>query len=110
MQSDSWRNDIEKIQAFVASVCALFAGLALAAVIHLVSVFPRTEAVWAEEGRALSAAEQALAQLSNLGKSFGLFIVPASILAVIGFGMWAVLAWKVCRRESVNEAAEDIGT
>ena len=83
---------MNRIHSCVASMLALIGAVALAGVLYLVHVFPRTESVWADEDRALSAVEQAIAQLSNLCKSFGLLIMPILIFAVIGCGVWAVLA------------------
>jgi type II secretory pathway component PulF len=100
---------MNRIHSCVASILALIGAVALAGVFYLVYLFPRTEVAWGYKGRALSAAEQALAQLSNLCKSFGLLIMPALLFAVIGCGVWAVLARKGSGQSSANKALEDIG-
>ena len=94
---------MKKIQSCVAAVLALFGVLALAGVIHLAFVFPKTVAVWADEGRALSVVQQALVNLSSLCKSLGLLLVPVLLLAIVGCGVWAVLAGAAVTKESANQ-------
>ena len=94
---------MKKTQTYVAGVLALLCAVLLAGVAHLVFIFPRTMAGWADEGRALPVAEQALANLSNLCKTFGLLLIPILLLAVIGFGIWAVLVAARSKQESANQ-------
>jgi type II secretory pathway component PulF len=85
---------LKKTQVYIAGALTAFAVLALAGVAHLVFVFPKTLAVWADEGRALTIIEQTLANLSDLCKSLGLLIIPALLLAVVGCGIWTVMAGR----------------
>ena len=85
---------MKKTQTFVAGTLTILAVLALAGVAHLTFVFPKTMAVWADEGRPLSVVEQALANLSGFCTSFGLLLIPVLLLVVVGCGIWTVLAGK----------------
>jgi type II secretory pathway component PulF len=85
---------MEKTQVYIAGALTNFAVLALAGVAYLVFVFPKTLAIWADEGRALTIIEQNLANLSNLCASLGLLIIPALLLAVVGCGIWTVMAGR----------------
>ncbi len=78
---------MKKIQTYLAGILALLGALALAGVIHLVFIFPKTMEIRADEGRALSVVEQALGNLSNLCKSFGLLLIPILVLSIIGCGI-----------------------
>jgi len=83
---------MKKIQTYLAGFLAMLGTLILAGVVYLMFIFPRTMAVWADEGRALSGVEQALANLSDTCKSFGVLLIPILILSVIGSGVWAVVS------------------
>ena len=89
---------MKRAQTCIAGILMALAVLSLVGVFHLTFIFPRSMAVWADEGRALTVAEQALANLSNVCRSFGLFLIPALLLAVVGCGVWAVLAGTSARR------------
>lgn len=93
---------MKKTQVLFIGVLGLLAVLALGGVIYLAFVFPKTVAVWADEGRALSVAEQTLANLSSLCVAFGLFLAPALLLGVVGCAVWAVYAANRTGHESAN--------
>jgi type II secretory pathway component PulF len=88
------REKMKKTQVYIAGALSALAALVLVGVAHLAFVFPKTMAVWKDEGRALSNVEQSLANLSGLCTSFGLLLIPILLLAVIGCGIWAVVAGK----------------
>ena len=94
-------------QTSFAGVVALLGVLALAGVVHLVYIFPKTLALWADDGRALSVSEQTAARLSNICQSFGLFLIPVLLLVVIGCGVWAVSAGISSRQSTANRMAGD---
>jgi len=83
-----------KTHVCIASFCAFLAGLCLAGVVYLSFVFPKKVALWADEGRALSSADQLLANLSSLCKSSGMLLLPVLLLVVVGCAIWAVKAGK----------------
>ncbi len=89
-------------QTYFAGALALLGVLALAGVVHLVYIFPKSMATWADEDRALSVAEQTIASLSDMCKSFGLFLIPLLLLVVIGCGVWAVVAGISSRQGTAN--------
>ena len=96
------KNDMKKPQTYVAVALALVGVLALMGVIHLVFIFPKTLAIWAAEGHALSVAEQTLANVSQLCKTFGVLLIPVLVLAVIACGVWALLVGMRRTRGSAN--------
>lgn len=97
---------MKRTKGYFAGALALLAVLVLAGVVHLAFVFPKTISVWADEGRALSAAEQALANLSSFCVSFGLLLIPALLLTVVGCMVWAVLAGRSNKQKSANQPVE----
>jgi type II secretory pathway component PulF len=99
---------VKRIHAYIACSLVVLGALALAGVVYLGYVFPRTMAAWADHGRVLSGAEQTLANLSDLCNSFGLFVIPALLLVVIGCGFWAVLVGIVNTEESANKRMQEI--
>lgn len=95
----------KRIRSCFAGILAVLAVLgitALAGVVYLAFVFPRTIEIWAGQERALTVAERTLAYLSNLCKSFGLLLIPALLASIIGCGVWAVLAGRGCKQEAAN--------
>ena len=77
--------------------------LALSGTAYLAFIFPKTMALWADQGRALSFAERSLANLSGLCQSYGLLLIPALLLVVVGGGVWAVFASMGSRQEAANK-------
>ena len=67
---------MKKTQTCVAGVLVLLGSLALAGVFHLTVIFPKTMAVWADEGRALSVAEQTLVNLAFELQQSSAAVVP----------------------------------
>ena len=92
----------KRTQSGIAVVLAVLGVVALAGVVYLAFVFPKTIEIWAGQGRALSAAERAVMNLSSLCKSFGRFLIPALFAGVIGCGVWAALAARGTRQETAN--------
>jgi len=70
----------------------------LAAVIYLVFVFPKTIAVWADQGQQLSAAEMLMVKLTNLSRDFALPILGLLVLLIVALPVWLAEAmlprWK----------------
>jgi hypothetical protein len=95
------------LEASVAWVLALISALVIAGVFHLAFIFPRTVAVWSEEGRALSVVQTTLINLSNVCKSFGLLVIPVLLLILIGCSRWAVVAGMAMKRKTANKALDD---
>jgi type II secretory pathway component PulF len=83
-----------KTHVLIASFCALLAGLCLVGVAYLSFVFPKKVALWADEGRDLSSADQLLANLSSLCTSNGVVLLPVLLLVVVGCVVWSVKAGK----------------
>jgi type II secretory pathway component PulF len=82
---------------------AMLGGLALAVVIYLAFVFPKTVATWEEHGRSLSLLEQTFAKLSSLCTSTGFLLIPALLLVIIGSGAWALLANARSKQEAASQ-------
>ena len=92
-----------RMQSCFAGIVALLGGLALTGVLYLAFAFPKTVATWGEQGRSLSVLEQTLAKLSSLCTSFGLLLIPALLLVIIGCGVWALLANTRSKQEVANK-------
>ena len=82
----------KKAQIFVAGIFAMFGALLLSGLIYLAFVFPKALKIWADEGEPLPAGIVLLANLSELSKSTGIFLIPILVLAIITCGVWAVRA------------------
>ncbi len=80
---------MKTLQAYFARVLALLGVLALAGVVYLIYIFPKTMELWIDEDRALSVAELTIARLSSACRSYGLFLIPVLLLAIVGCGVWA---------------------
>jgi hypothetical protein len=88
---------VEKMkQRNLACVLAMLASLALAGGIYLVFLFPKTFAVWKDEGRVLSVAEQAAVNLSLFCQSSGLVLFPLLLAGAVGCAIWTALAARRC--------------
>jgi type II secretory pathway component PulF len=94
---------MKRTQVLFASAVGLLAALGLAGVLYLAFIFPKTVALWADEGRALSGGEQTLANLGKICTSSGLILIPVLLLAIIGCAVWLVFATARERQESVNK-------
>jgi len=89
-------------QIKIAAVLAVLMFGALAAVVYLAFVFPKTLALWAEQGRPLSVAEQTIANLSMFCRSFGLFLFPLLLIVVVGSVVWAAVAGHGIKSGTAN--------
>jgi type II secretory pathway component PulF len=98
---------MKRIQTYFAGVLALISALVLAVVFYLAFIFPKTVAVWADEGRALSVVQTTLVNLSDVCKSFGLLVIPVLLLILIGCSIWAVVAGMAMKRKTANKALDD---
>jgi type II secretory pathway component PulF len=98
---------MKRIHTYLAGILALISALVLAGVFHLAFIFPKTVAVWADEGRDLSVVQTTLVNLSEVCKSFGLFVIPILLLIFIGCSIWAVIAGMAMQRKSANNALDD---
>ena len=78
----------------VAIILALFSAVAIPCVFHLAYIFPKTLAMYADQGDELSSAQATVANLSELCQPFGLLIMLALFASVIGCVTWAVNACK----------------
>jgi hypothetical protein len=83
-----------RFQACLASLLALLGAVAIPCVYYLTYIFPKTLAMWADQGDELSSAEVVVVQLSELCQPVGLLLMPALLFAVIGCVIWAVYARK----------------
>lgn len=97
---------MKKTQSYFEAALALFALLALPSVVYLAYVFPKTMALWADDERALSTIEQTLAKLSSFCQSFGLLLIPALLLTIIGCVFWAVFASKSSQQARIYAEKE----
>jgi type II secretory pathway component PulF len=94
---------MKRIHTYLAGVLALISGLVLAGVFHLAFIFPKTVALWADEGRDLSVVQTALVNLSEVCKSFGLLVIPVLLAILIGCSIWAVVAGMAMKRKTANK-------
>ena len=62
---------MRNIQTYLAGSLAVVSAVMIAGLGYFAFVFPRTMLAWADEGRALSAIEQSLVNLSELSMSVG---------------------------------------
>ena len=83
---------MNKVQTRLAGACAILLALVLTGVGYLVFAFPRVVNEWAESGRSLSTLEQAVVNLSNLCKSFGMLLIPLLVLGIVGCVIWALMS------------------
>jgi len=84
-------------------VLAVIALLASTAVIYLAFIFPKTLAVWADEGRALTITEQVAANLSDFCRSSGLILLPLLMVGIVGCAVWAAISTHKLKQEPANK-------
>ncbi len=85
---------MKKLQVVFATAGALLCASTLAVALHLAFAFPKTVALWSDEGRALSSFQNLLVNLCALCTSFGLIIFPALLLGVAACIAWGILAGR----------------
>jgi type II secretory pathway component PulF len=83
-----------RFQSCLASILALLGAVAIPCVYYLTYIFPKTLAMWADQGDDVSAGAAVVIQLSQLCQPVGLLLMPALLFAVIGCVIWAVYARK----------------
>lgn len=94
-----------KIQTMLATILILLLLAVIGLISYLAFVFPSTLAAWADQGRQLSVAEQAIAQCSMTCRSHGLSVLALLLVAVIGSGIWLVSAARGRRSASPDDIA-----
>ncbi|MCH5375223.1 MAG: hypothetical protein JJ992_14730 [Planctomycetes bacterium] len=93
------------MQTALAAILVILLLGAIGVVSYLAFVFPSTVAAWADQGRQLSIAEQALAEWSVTCRSHGLSVLAILLPAVIGSGIWLAIAATSHRDASLGEIA-----
>ena len=79
-------------QSKLALIMAALGLVILAAVLYLAFIFPKTMAVWMEEGKSLSMAEQIVRRLSVFCQCYGLILLPWLIAGIVACVLWSVMA------------------
>lgn len=79
------------IHIILAALAALVTGGMLAAAVYLAFVYPKTIAVWLDQGRALSEHQLRLADVGSYCSSHGLLIMPALFVGFVGSLVWLAL-------------------
>ena len=85
-----------------AFVLQAFLFFCIIATSFLMFFFPKTAAVWAEEGRALSLLQQLLVDASVFLKQNGLVLLPLWLLATIGCMVWFTRATRALEARTFN--------
>jgi len=96
----------KKTQITMASCLLSGSAILIGAIIYLASVFPKTEELWKEQERRLSATEMLIVNVSNICKTCGFILIPTLLLTIIGCATWAVFAARRNRQESANQGME----
>jgi len=96
---------MKTLQTSLAGTVGFLSALCITGVIYLALVFPRTIAVWADEGRSLPIIKRLLVEMSHFCRSFGLLLVPILLLAVVGCGIWALRAGMANKRDTARKSS-----
>ena len=91
------------VQTRLASILALFASVACAAMVYLAFFFPKAVAVWREEGQSLTIAGRMAWELSMFCQSYGRVLLPLLGAGMGGCVLWAFLAAR--RRSKERQLA-----
>ncbi len=75
----------------LAVVLDLVGSLMLVGFIYLAYVFPRTEALWQDQDRALPVCAVLLVNLSHFCRNFGLFLFPLFVSWSVAGGIWVMV-------------------
>ena len=80
----------------------------IAAMGYLTYEFPKTVAVWEDQGRTLSAAELHMISVSNSVAHFGLPIFGFFMLSIIACIVWLAVIIRANRTDSANQQMQTI--
>ena len=94
-----------KMQAGIASSALAGSVIIMGAMIYLAFAFPKTVAVWADQGRQLTAVEVFIANLSNMVKSFGFPLLGLLTLLGVASLVWLVVSISGMRNDAANTAS-----
>jgi hypothetical protein len=98
----------KKTQAVIASCVLAGSVLVTGVILYLAVAFPRTVAVWADQGRELSAGEMLMANLSNLAKTSGLPLLALLMLSLVASLVWLVVSIRESGGDSANQQMQTI--
>jgi type II secretory pathway component PulF len=85
---------MKAVQSVFAGLSALLTLTLLSVVAYLAFVFPKTVAVWQDEGRAISVLEQLCVNASHACSSLGIVLIPLLLLCFLAAVFWAIVAAK----------------
>ena len=96
---------MKKMQAVIAACVVAGSVILIGITVHLAFLFPKTVAVWADQGKQLSVLEQFMANFSNLAKVFGLPILGLLMLVTVASLVWLAVSIAGKQKESANTAS-----
>ena len=83
------------------AVCLFFGTtILIGSMLYLVYVFPSTEAIWVEQGTALSAVEVFVVDASNLAKHYGRPILGGLVFLLLASLVWLTASLRTHRNAS----------
>ena len=83
---------MKKGRAVIPGVLALLTGGIAGASMYLAFVFPKTLAVWENEGLTLSGFQILMANASSFCTHYGLLLLPVLLLGFLASLVWLILA------------------
>jgi type II secretory pathway component PulF len=97
-----------KTQVTTASCLLGGAIILIGAVMYLGFVFPKTIAVWADQGRHPNTAEMFVVNVSNLVRVFGFPILGMLMLAIVASLVWLAVSAHSKREDAANQQIRPI--